>query len=184
MITSLHNHYHSLFVQPHFSKEIRKQFLQRLEAGDIARDENTKTHFCVYFAANDPQRKQVLLGKHKKSGLWLFNGGHINKNELPEDAVLREMDEELGIKGERKELGSPFLLTVQPIHTPPNYPCKVHYDIWYSLTMDKDSFYPDQAKLGEEFSEAYWMSIDEARKLTKSESTQQALDILEKKFLY
>ncbi|MDR0272051.1 MAG: NUDIX domain-containing protein [Clostridiales bacterium] len=40
----------------------------------------------------------VLMVKHKKFGKWLPPGGHIEENELPCDAVLREIFEETGVK--------------------------------------------------------------------------------------
>jgi len=37
---------------------------------------------------------RVLLVHHKKSGLWLPVGGHIDENETPDDALVREFKEE------------------------------------------------------------------------------------------
>jgi ADP-ribose pyrophosphatase YjhB (NUDIX family) len=39
----------------------------------------------------------VLLHKHLKLGLWLPPGGHIEPNELPDEAALREVEEESGL---------------------------------------------------------------------------------------
>jgi len=40
---------------------------------------------------------QMLLHKHPKLGLWLPCGGHIEANELPDDAAVRECLEETGV---------------------------------------------------------------------------------------
>ena len=40
---------------------------------------------------------RVLLHPHIKLGLWLPPGGHIEPNELPDEAALREVEEEAGI---------------------------------------------------------------------------------------
>jgi len=40
--------------------------------------------------------KKVLLVKHKKLKLWLPAGGHIDKDETPEEATVREVKEETG----------------------------------------------------------------------------------------
>lgn len=40
---------------------------------------------------------QVLLHPHRKLGLWLPPGGHIEPHELPDDAARREAREETGI---------------------------------------------------------------------------------------
>lgn len=42
--------------------------------------------------------RKVLLVKHKKLGIWLGPGGHIEKGELPFEAAEREVWEETGIK--------------------------------------------------------------------------------------
>jgi 8-oxo-dGTP pyrophosphatase MutT (NUDIX family) len=43
-------------------------------------------------------KDKVLLVKHKKLGLWLNPGGHIEKDELAHSAAEREFWEETGIK--------------------------------------------------------------------------------------
>jgi 8-oxo-dGTP pyrophosphatase MutT (NUDIX family) len=40
---------------------------------------------------------KVLLIHHKKLDLWLPVGGHIDENETPDQALLREIKEEIGI---------------------------------------------------------------------------------------
>ena len=44
--------------------------------------------------------KQILMIYHNKLQVWLPPGGHIEENELPDDAVIREIFEETGIKAE------------------------------------------------------------------------------------
>ena len=39
----------------------------------------------------------VLLHPHRKLGIWLPPGGHIEPNELPDEAALREVEEESGL---------------------------------------------------------------------------------------
>jgi 8-oxo-dGTP pyrophosphatase MutT (NUDIX family) len=41
---------------------------------------------------------KTLLHKHKKLGLWLPCGGHIDPHELPDDAAKREVFEESGVE--------------------------------------------------------------------------------------
>ncbi len=42
-------------------------------------------------------QEKVVLHRHRKLGLWLPPGGHIEENELPDEAALREVAEEAGI---------------------------------------------------------------------------------------
>jgi len=44
------------------------------------------------------ENDEILMIKHKKLGVWLPPGGHIDENELPCEAVLREILEETGVK--------------------------------------------------------------------------------------
>lgn len=43
------------------------------------------------------ERQKTLLLWHKKIGAWLPPGGHIETNELPEEAAVREVREETGL---------------------------------------------------------------------------------------
>jgi 8-oxo-dGTP pyrophosphatase MutT (NUDIX family) len=50
---------------------------------------------------------KVLLHRHRKLGMWLPPGGHIEEGELPDEAAVREVWEETGVRvelvGERRE---------------------------------------------------------------------------------
>lgn len=71
---------------------------------------------------------KVLLIHHKKLNKWLPPGGHINENETPDDALEREIKEELNldieIMNEKgtiitgsiiKHLASPFYVNVHNV---------------------------------------------------------------------
>lgn len=55
-------------------------------------------HFCASAYVIDPETKKILLVKHKKWNKWVQPGGHIEHNEFPEEAAIRETFEETGIK--------------------------------------------------------------------------------------
>ena len=57
-----------------------------------------KRHFCASAFVIDPYTKKVLLIRHKKNGRWTQPGGHIEGNETPEEAALREVYEETGLR--------------------------------------------------------------------------------------
>jgi 8-oxo-dGTP pyrophosphatase MutT (NUDIX family) len=50
-------------------------------------------------------KNKVLLHPHKKLGIWLPPGGHIDRDELPEEAALREIREETGLDVEIYQAG-------------------------------------------------------------------------------
>ncbi|MBI2547704.1 MAG: NUDIX domain-containing protein [Candidatus Aenigmarchaeota archaeon] len=43
---------------------------------------------------------KILLVNHKKLGMWLPIGGHVEENETPDQAVIRETKEETGLDAE------------------------------------------------------------------------------------
>lgn len=51
------------------------------------------------------KERKVLLLKHKKSGMWLQPGGHIERNEMPYETALREVKEETGFEVTLIDLG-------------------------------------------------------------------------------
>jgi 8-oxo-dGTP pyrophosphatase MutT (NUDIX family) len=71
----------------------------------VMSSEQTGRHFTV--AVFVVWEGKVLLHLHRKLGMWLPPGGHIEKNELPDEAAVREVLEETGIRvrlvGERRE---------------------------------------------------------------------------------
>ena len=55
-------------------------------------------HFCVTVYVVNSKRDKHLLLLHKKLNSWLPPGGHIESNEIPDAAAIRECFEETGIK--------------------------------------------------------------------------------------
>lgn len=158
-------------------KEIADYWLVRLEKGDLTRDDGNPSHFCCYFLPYNPMTKQVFIVHHKKSGLWLSPGGHIDRNETLMQTLNREIDEELGMKERIKEEIKPFLLTITPIENRVQ-PCKEHLDIWYRFTTDGSEFDVDPR----EFHQTKWVSIAEAREIMTDPPNLEALNKMEELF--
>lgn len=57
--------------------------------------EKPEKHFTASALILDD--KKVLLVKHKKLGVWLYPGGHIESWETPDEALIREVKEETGL---------------------------------------------------------------------------------------
>lgn len=83
---------------------------------------------------------KVLLLHHKKLGVWLYPGGHVEKNETPEQAVKREVKEETGldieILDEKDNKLSDINADVSVLHNPYVILCErvgdhYHIDIVY-----------------------------------------------------
>lgn len=54
----------------------------------------TRDFTVAVFVVHD---NHILLHPHKKLGIWLPPGGHIDAPELPDEAAVREVMEEAGI---------------------------------------------------------------------------------------
>jgi ADP-ribose pyrophosphatase YjhB (NUDIX family) len=92
------------------------------------------------------QRGQVLLHFHPKLGLWLPPGGHVEHGELPDDAAVREVLEETGVRcrlvGETgvevdypQQLIRPFGIQVEDIR-----PGVQHVDLVYFAVAEEDGW--------------------------------------------
>ncbi|MBI2482672.1 NUDIX domain-containing protein [Candidatus Uhrbacteria bacterium] len=159
------------------SEQTRVHFLNRLEEGNFTRDENPQTHYCAYFLPYHQAKKKVFIVHHKKSGLWISPGGHIDKGEGLLETLNREIDEELGVQNFFREAQSPFLLTITPIENAVQ-PCKMHYDIWYVALTDGANFAVDP----KEFHETRWLTINEAEQIVTDPPNRKALAVIRKKY--
>jgi 8-oxo-dGTP pyrophosphatase MutT (NUDIX family)/N-acetylglutamate synthase-like GNAT family acetyltransferase len=71
----------------------------------------------------------VILHKHKRLGIWIQPGGHIDDGERPEDAALREVWEETGLTTTHFS-GSPTIVHVDVHPAPKGH---THLDLRYLL---------------------------------------------------
>lgn len=55
-----------------------------------------KKHFTASAIIFD-EHERVLMHFHQKLKMWLYPGGHIEDNEEPQDAMFREVHEEVGV---------------------------------------------------------------------------------------
>ncbi len=88
---------------------------------------------------------RVLLHYHRKLGRWLPPGGHIEDNELPDDAALREVLEETGVRA--RLIGARGLPIEHPrqlvlpagIQLEHIYPGHEHIDLVYFAVPDPET---------------------------------------------
>lgn len=132
------------------------KFINRVKQGELLREKNPLSHVCAMFVPFDSEGRKILLVGHKKAKSWILPGGHVDPKELPPRTVLREAEEELGIKNQQKVLG-PFSAKVLDINNPPQV-CREHYDLFYALSVSPNDVVIDFR----EFFGTEWLTPDEA----------------------
>ena len=107
-------------------------------------------HFTV--TAFVSRRGATLLHWHRKVGLWLPPGGHIEPGEDPVEAALREVIEETGMAveiaptaapfayGDPPQLPAPATIMVEPIRAFGGDSAHQHIDlIYFTRPLDHDT---------------------------------------------
>lgn len=112
-------------------------------------------HLVSYFMLFDEVAKKVLLVDHKKAKLWLPTGGHVEVDEHPRDAAIRECFEELRIEAEFFERDPIFLTVTMTGGLTPNH---TDVSLWYVLKGCHRTMYQFDS---EEFEAIRWFSFDD-----------------------
>jgi len=122
----------------------------------------------------DKDNHKILLIHHKKLGKWLPPGGHIDPNETPPEAAIREAKEETGFEVElikqeniwidrpnAKSLVRPYLCLLEEIPSHGNEPAHQHIDqIFVGRIIGGDSNHN-----GDEVHDMRWFSLDDLKTL-------------------
>lgn len=108
----------------------------------------TEAQRCSTAVAWTVYEGKTLLVQHKKLGIWLAPGGHVERNELPHRAAEREFFEETGVvvsalsaqplqSGVTSEyLPVPFAVNLHTINKPRgNSFCEQHYALEYFVRV-------------------------------------------------
>lgn len=128
-------------------------------------------HFTATGVVFNSERK-ILMILHNKLHVWLPPGGHIDENELPDDAVLREIFEETGIKASIistrndlfisnehcRELELPFVILLEDIE---GNGAHNHIDMVYLCKAINEELVPQET----EINGIGWFTFEEILKL-------------------
>jgi 8-oxo-dGTP diphosphatase len=114
-------------------------------------------HLVSYFVLVDPEHRSILLVDHIKAQLWLSSGGHVKLNESPRDAVVREAEEEFGIRAiflnnNEKPL---FITVTRTVGLTPGH---LDVSLWYLL---RGSIHDTVRYDRSEFTDVEWYTFDE-----------------------
>jgi len=102
-------------------------------------------HLVAYFLLLDPLQGKVLLVDHKKVGLWLPTGGHVELDEYPKETVEREVFEELSIQADFLLSNSFFLTVTKTVgqtagHTDVSFWCLLNGSANKAYCFDEEEF--------------------------------------------
>ncbi len=141
-----------------------------------------ESHFTATGLVLNKSHDKALMIFHKKLSLWLPAGGHVEKDELPHDAVVREVFEETGVKAKIIDISKDLKLSKQSeIQIPA--PCWVlheyipehkgiaahmHYDFIYRLDADCEDCIHDER----EVATAQWFTRQQLADCDTSEATR------------
>jgi len=113
-------------------------------------------------------QNKVLLHLHKKLNIWIPVGGHIDRDELPQETALREIKEESGLEvklynpdkqiemGDVRQLIRPMYILLENINQ-----FHQHIDFIYYAQADTFELKPQN----NETNNLKWFSIDEVKQL-------------------
>jgi 8-oxo-dGTP pyrophosphatase MutT (NUDIX family) len=97
----------------------------------------------------------IVLHKHKKLGIWVQPGGHVDRGETPAESALREAAEETGLPVRHLAPG-PLLVHVD-VHAGPRG--HTHHDLRYLIIGEPLEPTPPL----EESQEVAWFTFAQAR---------------------
>ena len=115
-------------------------------------------------------RNRMLLRKHDKYGIWLSIGGHIELDEDPNQAAIREVKEEVGLDVKLAEDLLPFKKDIEKYKEliPPKFLNRhyisdkhEHITMVYFATSGTDVITPSQEEVSKEWK---WFTVEELDK--------------------
>jgi len=137
-------------------------------------------HFCASAYIIDPSTLKILLVKHKKYSKWVQPGGHIEHDEFPEEAAVREAYEETGIKvkllGERFPREEDFITPIGVQKNRTN--TGVHIDFLYPAVPIKDQ----ELMISNESTNIGWFTREELEKINVFPDIKITMDAILKKY--
>jgi 8-oxo-dGTP pyrophosphatase MutT (NUDIX family) len=122
---------------------------------------------------------QVLLHYHRKLGKWLPPGGHIEDDELPDDAARREVLEETGIRvrlvgGHGLPIDEPLQLALPAgIQVEDIYPGHQHIDlVYFAVPQPYDKRASEVDPRLAESDRVGWYRLDDLQQLGASDEIE------------
>jgi 8-oxo-dGTP pyrophosphatase MutT (NUDIX family) len=125
------------------------------------------------------EARRVLLHHHRRLGRWLQMGGHIEPDESPASAALRESREESGIEDLTLVTGRIFDVDVHLIPAGRGEPEHRHFDLRYVISSPLSS---GEVIAPAESVELGWFTFDEAIARMNSPESRRSIMKIEQMF--
>lgn len=133
-------------------------------------------HFTASCYVIDGGRR-LLLHHHRRLDRWLQMGGHVEGDELPSRAALREGTEESGLTDLALVGDGIFDLDIHGIPAAKGEPDHDHYDVRYlARTASPDAIAIDRA----ESNDLAWVTLDRAAELMPGSESRRVLHKIER----
>ncbi len=128
---------------------------------DVSDRTNMAGHLTGSAIVLDESNQEILMLKHKALNMWLAPGGHVDPDETPEEATIRELAEETSIRDESVQCQL-IDIDVHPIPARPekNEENHFHFDFRYLFTLKKK---PDVRLEKNESLDYAWLKLDDVK---------------------
>ncbi|HLV65784.1 MAG TPA: NUDIX domain-containing protein [Polyangiaceae bacterium] len=133
-------------------------------------------HFTASAFVLSPERDAVLLVLHRKLGIWVQPGGHVDASDADvASAARREVAEETGVTELEPLLGADTLFDVDihPIPARGIEPSHEHFDVRFAFRAARRALVES-----DEVSAVRWVSLPETPSVTTDRSVLRAVEKL------
>lgn len=149
-----------------------------------ARKERHDAASALVVSNNHRRELMVLLLDHPKIGKWIPIGGHVERFESVESAVIRELEEEIGVspiywfdRNTRIWTSSPVIFEekLEKIESFKGNEVHFHRDFIFIAAIDH---VPEESFVGEAAGKLKWMTLQQIFALDPSRTTPETLELM------
>lgn len=141
---------------------------------NVTKKESPEQHLGVVALIVTPKMDKVFLISHKKAGAYLMPGGHVDLGETLQEAMKKELAEELGLNIDMEE-SNPFYIA-KVVTQGKNAD---HNDITtvFKVTVNLSTTFSVEAKEADEAKWFDWSEIDSMPAFTQLPRIKQKLSV-------
>jgi adenosylhomocysteinase len=179
-------------LEPRLQQEVARKYLEFYEIDNYNRvlfseEIRKKRHdaaSALIVSKNHREDLMILLLNHHKIGKWIPIGGHVERFESLESAVIRELEEEIGIspiywfdKNFRNWSSMPVVFgeKLEEIPSPDQREPHFHRDFIYLAIID---YRPVENFTGKMKDRVKWVKLEEALEINPNETTEETLELM------